>query len=72
MSITEYENAMEQYGEIISSKQDDVGYEIRFTNNSGTIEIFQGLYNQYLKPDFTLTRDDEEPNYYKAYFLRKI
>ncbi len=71
MSLSEYERAMEEYGEIIASKQDEVGYDLRFNNSSGNIELFHELYQKYLKPEFTLSAENEEPEYYKAYFLRK-
>ena len=71
MGINEYETRMDEYGEFIYSKINEIGYDIGFKNESGNIEIFQQLYIECLSDEFTLTRDDEEPEYYKAYFLRK-
>ena len=71
MGVVEYEEHLDQYGEIISSKLDHVGYEIRFMNLSGNIDIFHRLYEDYLSDDYTLSGEHEEIEYYKAYFLRK-
>jgi hypothetical protein len=71
MGTNEYELKMEEYGEVLSSKLNDVGYDITFNNESGNIDIFHQLYIECLSDEFIIANQSEEPNYYKAYFLRK-
>ena len=70
MSIAEYEEQISLYGDIISSTETEVGYEIRLTNKTGNLTIFEKLYIDYLAEEFALTGECEEPSYYKAYFLK--
>lgn len=70
MTIAEYEQQVSLYGDILSSIETDIGYEIRVKNKTGKLATYQRLYTEYLSQDFTLTGDCQEPAYYKAYFLK--